>query len=146
MSESGSFPAAHAGDSKEERTVKGEIQLTPFSVRPLTARQGGLEGSDPGSPDWPSPMPAPQASPQPQGRGTKPNGRQSAAGRREPLLTVGEFADELRVTRACVRKWILERRVSVVKIGRLVRLPASEIHRIIDEGSRPRAQRRQDTA
>jgi excisionase family DNA binding protein len=146
MSESGAFPATQTGDSKQGQTVKDEMQLPPFPVGPLTARQGGLEGSDPGSPSRPSSMPAPQARPQPEGTGTKPNGSQSAAGSRNPLLTVGEFADELRVTCACVRKWILERRVAVVKIGRLVRLPASEIHRIIDEGFRPRAPRHLDSA
>jgi len=56
------------------------------------------------------------------------------------LLTVEEFAAQLRLTPACVRKWILCRRVAVVKIGRLVRLPSSELLRIIDEGSRPRAE------
>jgi excisionase family DNA binding protein len=54
------------------------------------------------------------------------------------LLTVDEFADQLRVSRACVRKWILTRRVGVVKVGRLIRLRSSELRRIIDEGSRPR--------
>jgi len=114
MSEPGSFPTGQTGDSKEARTVKHEMQLTPFPVGPLTARQGGIEGGDPGSPSWPSPMPAPQARPQPQGRGTKPHGSQTAAGSQDPLLTVEEFADELRVTRACVRKWILTRKVGVV--------------------------------
>ncbi len=53
------------------------------------------------------------------------------------LLTVNEFADQLRVTKACVRKWILLRKVGVVKVGRLVRLRSSELCRIINEGSRP---------
>lgn len=141
MSEPGSFPAAQTGDSKEGRTVKHEMQLTPFPVGPLAARKGDLEASDTGSPSWPSAMSAPQARPQPEGRGTKPHGSHIAAGSRDPLLTVGEFADELRVTRACVRKWILERKVAVVKVGRLVRLPSSELHKIIAEGFRPWMQR-----
>jgi excisionase family DNA binding protein len=58
------------------------------------------------------------------------------------LLTVNEFADQLRVTRACVRKWILLRKVGVVKVGRLVRLRASELRRIVEEGSRPPLERR----
>ncbi|MGO8814294.1 MAG: helix-turn-helix domain-containing protein [Terriglobia bacterium] len=58
------------------------------------------------------------------------------------LLTVDEFADQLRVSRACVRKWILTRRVGVVKVGRLIRLRSSELRRIIDEGSRPRLEER----
>jgi excisionase family DNA binding protein len=146
MSESGSFPAAQTGGSKEGRTLKDEMQLTPFPVETLAAPKGGPEASDPGSPSWPSPMPAPQARPQPQGNEPKLRAGQSVAGNRDPLLTVEEFADELRVTRACVRKWILERRVAVVKVGRLVRLRASELHRILDEGSRPRAPRHHDRA
>jgi excisionase family DNA binding protein len=61
----------------------------------------------------------------------------------DPLLTVGEFADQLRVSRACIRKWILTRKVGVVKIGRLVRLRSSELRRIIDDGSRPPSQSQQ---
>jgi len=57
----------------------------------------------------------------------------------ERLLTVNEFADQLRVTTACVRKWILLRKIGVVKVGRLVRLRSSELRRIVDEGSRPPA-------
>jgi excisionase family DNA binding protein len=57
------------------------------------------------------------------------------------LLTVGEFAEPVRVTRACVRRWILERKVGVVKVGRLVRIPSSEVRRIVAEGSRPAVQR-----
>lgn len=53
------------------------------------------------------------------------------------LLTVPEFAAELKVTSACVRRWIVERRVAVVKLGRLVRVPLSEAERMIEQGFRP---------
>ena len=53
------------------------------------------------------------------------------------LLNVQQFADALGVTRACIRRWVLERRVATVKIGRLVRIPASETERIITAGLRP---------
>ena len=53
------------------------------------------------------------------------------------LLTVSEFAEALGVTVACCRRWILERRISFAKIGRLVRIPASEVDRLVDEGFRP---------
>jgi excisionase family DNA binding protein len=142
MSEPGAFPAAQTGGSKEGRTVKHEMELAPFPVGPLAARKGALETRDTGSPSWPGAMPVPQARPQPQGREPKPRTGQSAAENRDPLLTVEEFADELRVTRACVRKWILTRKVGVVKVGRLVRLRSSELRRIVDEGSRPRAESR----
>jgi excisionase family DNA binding protein len=140
MTESRSFPAALTGDGQEGRTVKREMQLTPFPVGSLAARQGDPEAGDTGCPSWPSTMSVRQATPQPQGRAPKIRAGQSAAENRDPLLTVEEFADELRVTRACVRKWILTRKVGVVKVGRLVRLRSSELRRIIDDGSRPRAQ------
>ena len=53
------------------------------------------------------------------------------------LLTVTETAGALNVTPSCIRRWILERRIAIVKIGRLVRIPAGEIQRIIEGGLRP---------
>lgn len=58
------------------------------------------------------------------------------------LLTIAEFASELKVTHACVRRWIIQRRISIVKLGRLVRIPADEVDRLIDEGARPAHLRR----
>ena len=125
--------------------MKHEIKLAPFPMAPVAAPSGGPGARDTGSQTWPSPMPGPQPWAQGEGREKNPSNGQMATGNPNPLLTVDEFAGQLRVTRACVRRWILERRVAVVKVGRLVRLPASEVHRIIDEGSRPRAQRHHDT-
>jgi excisionase family DNA binding protein len=53
------------------------------------------------------------------------------------LLTVPEFATRLRVKCSTIRAWIRQGRVSVIHIGRLVRLPASEVERIITAGTRP---------
>jgi len=53
------------------------------------------------------------------------------------LLNVGEFAAALGISNACVRRWILERKITSVKIGRLVRLPSSEVSRIVEAGLRP---------
>lgn len=53
------------------------------------------------------------------------------------LLSVPQFADALGVTPACIRRWILERKITTVKLGRLIRVPASEIERLIDGGLRP---------
>jgi len=122
--------------------VNHQMRLTLSTVEALAARNGDREESETASPSWRSVMPPPQAAPQPRSREAKPHGGQSAAPGRDPLLTVEEFANELRVTRACVRKWILTRKVGVVKIGRLVRLRSSELRRIVDEGSRPRAEPR----
>jgi excisionase family DNA binding protein len=50
------------------------------------------------------------------------------------LMKVDEFAESLNVTRSCVRRWVLERRVKVIKLGRLVRIPASEVDRLMTGG------------
>ena len=52
------------------------------------------------------------------------------------LLTISEFATALRIKPSCVRRWIRERRVTVVHVGRLVRIPADEVTRIVRTGTR----------
>jgi excisionase family DNA binding protein len=58
------------------------------------------------------------------------------------LVSVVQFAASLGVTQACVRRWLLERRITFTKIGRLVRIPASETNRLIAEGLHPARPRR----
>ncbi len=58
------------------------------------------------------------------------------------LLSVPEFAEVLGVTIACVRRWLLERRITFTKIGRLVRIPASEVERLVADGMSPAKARR----
>jgi excisionase family DNA binding protein len=53
------------------------------------------------------------------------------------LLTTREFAEALGVTVSCVRRWLLEQKIESVKIGRLVRIPAREVDRLVDAGLRP---------
>lgn len=53
------------------------------------------------------------------------------------LLTVPEFADALGVTVACVRRWVLERKIAHVKVGRLVRFRPEVLEEIISQGMRP---------
>ena len=55
----------------------------------------------------------------------------------QQLLTVHAFAEALNVTPACIRRWILERKITTVKLGRLVRIPESEVLRIVEQGLRP---------
>jgi excisionase family DNA binding protein len=52
------------------------------------------------------------------------------------LLTIPEFAAALRIKPSCVRRWFSESRVTRVHIGRLVRIPESEIERIVQLGTR----------
>lgn len=56
---------------------------------------------------------------------------------RPVLLSVAEFSETLNITVACTRRWILERRIATVKLGRLVRIPHTELERLINAGLRP---------
>jgi excisionase family DNA binding protein len=58
------------------------------------------------------------------------------------LLTVAEFSALLNITPACTRRWLLERKIAHIKIGRLVRISPEEAERLIADGLRPRSQRR----
>jgi excisionase family DNA binding protein len=54
------------------------------------------------------------------------------------LLTVPEVAERLKLKESTIRAWLLRRRLSRVRVGaRAVRIPATEIDRIIAEGSVP---------
>lgn len=56
---------------------------------------------------------------------------------RNKLLTVNQFAEALGVTPACIRRWLLERKIAHVKVGRLVRLTPDELSRVVQDGFRP---------
>jgi excisionase family DNA binding protein len=53
------------------------------------------------------------------------------------LLSVREFAEALNVTVSCARRWALERKIATIKLGRLIRIPASEVERLVECGLRP---------
>jgi excisionase family DNA binding protein len=55
------------------------------------------------------------------------------------LWRVREAAQFLGMRESGVRRWILLRRVAVVRLGRLVRIPEEEIERLVKEGLRPAA-------
>jgi excisionase family DNA binding protein len=55
----------------------------------------------------------------------------------DTLLTVPEFATALRLKPSAVRRWIGERKIGVIHVGRLIRIPAAELERIVREGTRP---------
>jgi excisionase family DNA binding protein len=57
--------------------------------------------------------------------------------KRTALLSVPQFADALGVTPACIRRWILERKITTVKLGRLIRIPSPEVERLVNSGLRP---------
>ena len=59
------------------------------------------------------------------------------------LLNVREFAELFGCTVSCARRWISERRVASIKVGRrLVRIPETEVERLIGEGPRPVGRRK----
>jgi excisionase family DNA binding protein len=53
------------------------------------------------------------------------------------LFSVPEFAKALNVKPSCIRRWILLRKITVIKIGRLTRVPSSEVDRLVSTGLRP---------
>jgi excisionase family DNA binding protein len=56
----------------------------------------------------------------------------------EQLLTVKEAAQRLACTEAAIRKWLYQRRLPAVKVGRLVRLREADLEAVIARGVRPR--------
>jgi excisionase family DNA binding protein len=51
--------------------------------------------------------------------------------------TVDEAADELNVSKFTVRAWFYQRKIAHIRLGRCVRIPASEIRRLLEEGFCP---------
>jgi len=58
------------------------------------------------------------------------------------LLTVKQSACELGLSCACLRSWISQRRIGYTRLGRAIRIPASEIRRLIDSGYVPARERK----
>jgi excisionase family DNA binding protein len=51
------------------------------------------------------------------------------------LLRVPEFAARVALSWATVYEWIADRRLTVVRLGRVVRIPESEVARLIHSGT-----------
>ena len=72
---------------------------------------------------------------------SKPSGTQTVAKSKElrskDLLTVAEAAAVLGIKEATVRAWILKRKVTYVKLGRVVRIPAKELEMLIERATVP---------
>lgn len=56
----------------------------------------------------------------------------------DALHSVPEVARRLGVKEGTVRRWVLLRRITYVKVGSAVRIPEIEIKRIIQEGTMQR--------
>ena len=50
------------------------------------------------------------------------------------LLSIAQVAERLSVTEAAVRKWLAQRRLPVVKLGRLTRLRACDLESVVKDG------------
>jgi excisionase family DNA binding protein len=50
------------------------------------------------------------------------------------FYTPEQLAELLQVSKPAVYKWAAEGRIEVVRIGRTVRIPASEVDRLLSEG------------
>ena len=55
----------------------------------------------------------------------------------EQLLTVGQTAARLGLKEATIRRYILERRIPYVKLGRAVRIPIEAVESLIVASYRP---------
>jgi excisionase family DNA binding protein len=53
------------------------------------------------------------------------------------LLSIAQVAERLSVTEAAVRKWLAQRRLPVVKLGRLTRLRACDLEDVVQRGLPP---------
>jgi excisionase family DNA binding protein len=54
-----------------------------------------------------------------------------------PVYTVSEFAAITKWKVSTVRKKLHERKIAYIKLGRNVRIPESELERLLKEGHRP---------
>ena len=53
------------------------------------------------------------------------------------LLSIAQVAERLSVTEAAIRKWLAQRRIPTVHLGRLVRIRACDLERIMAKGLPP---------
>ncbi|MDD1657324.1 MAG: helix-turn-helix domain-containing protein [Methanomicrobiales archaeon] len=54
----------------------------------------------------------------------------------EPLFTIPEVAEKLKVSTHTVRSWIQKRWLRIIKVGRGVRIPASAISEFVERSMR----------
>jgi excisionase family DNA binding protein len=52
-------------------------------------------------------------------------------------LRVEQAAAALDLSVACLRAWIARRKIGIVRLGRSIRIPYTEIERLVAEGSVP---------
>lgn len=55
----------------------------------------------------------------------------------EPPISVAKAAMDLGLSIHTIRSWIVQRRIAHVRLGRSIRIPASEIRRLLEAGLTP---------
>lgn len=60
----------------------------------------------------------------------------------EALRTISEASQELGLSVHTVRTWVAARRIAHVRLGRAIRIPASEIRRVIEDNTVPAVKER----
>ena len=58
-------------------------------------------------------------------------------------VTVREAGEMLAMSPHTMRAWIADRRIGIVRLGRTVRVPISEVERLLETGSVPARRDRQ---
>ncbi len=53
------------------------------------------------------------------------------------LLNLREAAERLDLTVSCLRAWQARRKITIIKLGKAVRISEAEVQRVIDEGTIP---------
>jgi excisionase family DNA binding protein len=54
-----------------------------------------------------------------------------------PPRTIQQAADELNVSVHTIRAWVASRRIGYVRLGKSIRIPYGEIHRLLERGMVP---------
>ena len=63
--------------------------------------------------------------------------KQEPRSHHERMLTASEVAERLGLQPETIRSWMARRRITFSKLGRAVRIPESEVSRLIEAGSVP---------
>jgi excisionase family DNA binding protein len=70
----------------------------------------------------------------------KLNGDKEGLSTKRPL-TIREAAEALGLSEHCLRSWVATRKLGYVRLGRAIRIPATEIQRILERGWVPARER-----
>ncbi len=60
----------------------------------------------------------------------------------EQLLRIPEVAEQLTLRPVTIRAWLVRRKLAYLRIGRSIRIPRSEVDRVLSEGMVPRREPR----